>query len=474
MARVPGGRAGRDGVVDPGPTNTAVAEPNAIDGAPTHPGASAFKPPGLRWWMIALVMLGGVLNYLTRNTLSVAQVRLQDTLHITELQYSWITATFQCAIMLQPIVGYMLDVVGLRIGLAICVTAWAFINMAHGLAGSWRGLAVLRGMMGFAEGSANPAGVKATAEWFPARERGLAGGIYNIGASFGSMLAPPLVAAAIYFFNWQMAFVITGALGLVWVCLWLWLYQSPSKHPWLSEEERTYIAAGQEKALAGGAKPSIGQILSQRNFWGIAIPRFLADPMWGTLSFWLPLYLNKVRGWDLKQIALFGWLPFLAADLGSVFGGLVSAALQKHTGMSTVNARRATFTLGALLMTSVGFAGRVQNPYSAILLFSVAGFAHQTLSVTVITMASDLFRRSEVATVAGMAGTLGNAGLLTFSLLIGWLVSRIGYSPFFVCLGILDIIGAVVLWTLVREPRDHAGRGFPVIAPEAGPVGAAP
>src|SRR3954471_10227454 len=201
--------------------------------------------------MIALIMLGGVLNYLTRNTLSVAQVRLQDTLHITEQQYSWITATFQFAIMLQPFVGYMLDVVGLRIGLAICVTAWAIINMLHGLAGSWRGIAVLRGLMGFAVGSANPSGVKATAEWFPARERGLAAGIYNLGASAGSMLAPPLVAAAIYLFNWQMAFVITGALGLAWVALWLLLYRPPLTHPWLSEQEREYIAAGQEQALAG-------------------------------------------------------------------------------------------------------------------------------------------------------------------------------------------------------------------------------
>ena len=451
--------------MDPGPTNTAVAEPNDINAARPRP-TSDFKLPGLRWWMIALVMLGGVLNYLTRNTLSVAQVRLQDTLHISEQQYSWITATFQFAIMLQPIVGYGLDVVGLRIGLAICVTAWAVINMMHGLAGSWRGLAVMRGLMGFAEGSANPSGVKATAEWFPARERGLAAGIYNLGASLGSMLAPPLVATAIYYYNWQTAFVVTGAMGLVWVVLWLLLYRPPSRHPWLSEREREHIAAGQEKSLGGAERPSVGRIVAQRNFWGIAIPRFLADPMWGTLSFWLPLYLNKVRGWDLKQIALFAWLPFLAADVGCVFGGLVSGALQKHAGMSIVNARRATFTLGALLMTSVAFAGRVQSPYAAILLFSVAGFAHQTLSVTAITMASDLFRRSEVATVAGLAGTLGNAGLLTFSLLIGGLVARLGYSPFFVCLSILDIVGAVVLWTLVRERRDHPTDGLPVSTPD--------
>jgi ACS family hexuronate transporter-like MFS transporter len=205
--------------------------------------------------------------------------------------------------------------------------------------------------------------------------------------------------------------------------------------------------------------------MAQRNFWGIAIPRFLADPMWGTLAFWLPLYLNKVRGWDLKHIALFAWLPFLAADLGCIFGGMLSGWLQKYKGLSVVNSRRVTFTVGAGLMTSVAFVGMVSSPYTAILLFSVAGFAHQTLSVTVITMASDLFRRSEVATVAGMAGTLGNAGLLAFSLMIGWLVSRIGYSPFFVCLSILDILGAIVLWTLVRERREPPAGGFPVITP---------
>jgi ACS family hexuronate transporter-like MFS transporter len=248
--------------------------------------------------------------------------------------------------------------------------------------------------------------------------------------------------------------------------MWLLLYQSPSRHPWVSDDERKYIAAGQERALSAAAKPSIRQIITQRNFWGIAIPRFLADPMWGTLSFWLPLYLSKVRGWDLKHIALFAWLPFLAADLGCIFGGLLSAAVQKYQGVGVVNARRIAFTFGALLMTSVAFAGKVSSPYTAILLFSIAGFAHQTLSVTVITMASDLFRRSEVATVAGMAGTLGNAGLLTFSLMIGWLVARIGYSPFFVCLSILDIAGAVVLWTLVRAPRNLHGEGPPDTATE--------
>ena len=409
------------------------------------------KVRALRWYMISLIMLGSIVNYLARSTLAVAAPTLLHDLHITARQYSWIVGTFQGAIMAQPICGYVLDSLGLKFGLAIFVTVWALTNMAHSFAHSWQALAGLRGLMGFSEGSANPAGMKAVAEWFPARERGLAGGVYNIGASFGSMLAPPLVVWAILRYNWQAAFVITGALGIVWVLLWLLFYQSPERHPALSEEERRYIQSGQEKHLQGdGSRPSILAILRRRNFWGIALPRFLADPTWGTLTFWLPLYLTTVRHMNIQQIALFAWMPFLAADFGCLFGGLVSMTLQKHTGVDLINARRATFTLGACLMLGVAFVGFVQSPYAAIALLSLAGFAHQTLSVTVITMSSDLFKKNEVATVAGMAGTFGNAGLLIFSLAIGGLVATIGYTPFFICLGIFDLIGAALLWTLVK------------------------
>ena len=402
--------------------------------------------------MIGLVMLGAIVNYLTRSTLAVAAPTLLQDLQITAREYSWIVSTFQFAIMLQPICGYVLDVLGLKAGLAIFATAWSVISMAHGLATNWQTFAVLRGMLGFAEGSANPAGMKATAEWFPARERGYAGGVYNIGASVGSMLAPPLVAWAILAYNWQMAFVITGAFGLVWVVLWLLFYQAPDRHPALSDEERRHIASGQETHLRDdGQRPSILRIARQRNFWGIALPRFLADPTWGTLTFWVPLYLSQVRGFDLKQIALFAWMPFLAADAGCLFGGVIVAALQKR-GVSLIDARRWAFTVGAVLMMGMAFVGYVQSPYAAIALLSLGGFAHQTLSVTVITMSSDLFKRSEVATVAGMAGTFGNAGLLIFTILIGGLVATIGYTPFFVGLAVLDLVGAAVLWSVVRDP----------------------
>jgi MFS transporter, ACS family, hexuronate transporter len=416
------------------------------------------KIKGLRWWIISLIMLGSCVNFLTRSTLAVAAPTILQDLHINEKQYSWILSAFQGAIMLQPICGYILDVIGLRAGYAAFAIMWSLVNIAHGFANSWSAFAWLRGLLGFSEGSANPAGMKATAEWFPAKERGLASGIYNIGASVGSMLAPPLVIWAILQYNWQVSFVITGGLGLVWASLWLLFYRSPEKHAALSIEERDYISAGQEKQLrSDGVRPSIPKILKQRNFWGIALPRFLADPTWATLSMWLPLYLSSVRHFDLKQIALYAWLPFLAADFGSVFGGMISMACQKYGKLSLINARRCAFSLGVFMMLGVGFVGSAKSAVAAVALFSLAGFAHQTLSVTVITMSSDLFRKSEVATVAGMAGTFGNAGVLVFSLLIGALVARIGYTPFFICLAVLDIIGAAILWTVVRDNTVETG-----------------
>ena len=195
------------------------------------------KLRGLRWWMMGLLMVGSIINYLTRSTLAVAAPNVLKDLSITTQQYSWILSGFQIAIMLQPICGYVMDTIGLKLGFAIFATAWSFVCMAHGLAGNWQMLFGLRALLGFAEGSANPAGMKATSEWFPATERGLAGGFFNMGASLGSMLAAPLVAWAILTHSWQFAFVLTGLIGLVWVALWLLCYEPPSRHRALSPGE---------------------------------------------------------------------------------------------------------------------------------------------------------------------------------------------------------------------------------------------
>lgn len=418
---------------------------------PDTPGARpAF--PYIRWTIMALFVGAMVLNYLARSVLGVAAPVILTEQHISSEQYSWVTGAFQVGVMLQPVMGYLLDGVGLRLGFALCAIAWSLITMAHILAQGWFSFAGLRFALGLAEGSAQPAGQKLTAEWFPARERGLAGGIYNIGASLGAVVAPPLVAWAVMTQSWRLAFVVVGALGLTWCAAWLFWYQAPARHRRLGASERAYIQDGQETHLAAsGKRPPIARLLRRREMWGIALPRLLADPVWGMLSLWMPLYLARVRGFDLAAIAIFAWLPFLAADLGCLFGPAVVAFLQRR-GVNLIDARRWAFTLGAVLMTGMALVGIATNPYVAIALLCVGGFAHQTLSVTVITMASDLFRRDEVATVTGIAGLAGNLGVLLFTLVLGHMVDQVGYGPFFVVLGLLDLIGAALLWILVRKP----------------------
>lgn len=409
--------------------------------------------PGVRWTIIGLFVGAMVINYLARSVLGVAAPVILTEQKISNEQYGWITGAFQIGVMFQPLAGYVLDAIGLRGGFAGFVAVWSLITAAHAFAAGWMGFAVLRGALGLAEGSAQPAGQKLVAEWFPAKERGVAGGIYNIGASFGAVFAPPLVAWAVMTQSWRLAFVVAGGIGLVWALLWFAWFRTPQRHFALGAAERDYILSGQEARLAAtGEKPRIATLLRRRDLWGIALPRMLADPVWGMLSFWMPLYLARERGFDLAGIALFAWLPFLAADLGCLFGPAIVAALQRR-GVELVDARRWAFTVGALLMTGMAFVGIVTSPYAAIALLCLAGFAHQTLSVTVITMASDLFRRNEVATAAGLAGFAGNLGVLVFSLLLGGLVDHVGYEPFFIILGVLDLLGALLLWTLVRKPR---------------------
>lgn len=408
--------------------------------------------PYVRWTIIALFVGAMVINYLARSVLGVAAPAIMAEQAISSEQYSWITGAFQLGIMFQPIAGYLLDVIGLKVGFTLFVGLWSLITIGHGLASGWMGFAGLRGALGLVEGSAQPAGMKVVAEWFPARERGVAGGIYQIGASFGAVFAPPLVAWAIVYDSWRAAFFVAGGLGLVWVLVWLLWYAPPGRHRFISPQEQRLIAEGQEAALVGRRRrPPLGELLRRRNLWTIAGARFLADPVWGMLSLWMPLYLVQVRHFDLKQIALFAWLPFLAADLGCLFGPAVVAWLQRR-GIGLIDARRWAFTLGAVLMTGMIFVGTVTSPVVAIALLCLGGFAHQTLSVTVITMVSDLFPQDQVATATGVSGTAANLGVLIFTLVVGSLVDQVGYQPFFILLGLLDLAGAALLWTNIRKP----------------------
>lgn len=410
-----------------------------------------------RWHMIILVCFITIINYLDRTALGVAAPTIMEALDISKEQYSWIVSAFQLAYTIgQPVMGYFIDTIGLKLGFFICAIVWGLATLAHSLTGSWQGLAGMRAIMGFSEASAIPAGVKTAATWFPAKERGIATGVFNMGTSFGAMLAPPLIAWCILFHSWQFAFLVAGGLAIVAAFIWLIFYKDPKEAKRLSADERAYIEDGQEKHLHTEQKEKTSKlaILKQRNFWGIGLSRFLADPAWGTINFWVPIFFVETLHFSLKEIAMFVWLPFLMADLGCLASGFVAKFLNDR-GIGLINSRRITFTLGAVLMTTIGLVSIVQNPYVAVMLISIGGFSHQLLSTVAATLGADLFRKDEVATAVGMAGACAWSGQLIFNLFIGAFVSIIGFGPFFVALAVFDLIGAAALWILIRERKDN-------------------
>lgn len=379
------------------------------------------KIKGLRWYMIALVTLGTVLGYLTRNTVAAAAPTLMEELNISTQQYSYIIAAYSAAYtVMQPVAGYVLDVLGTKIGYAMFAVLWAVFCGATALAGSWGGLAIARGAVGAAEAAMIPAGLKASSEWFPAKERSIAVGYFNVGSSIGAMIAPPLVVWAIVMHSWQMAFIISGALSFIWAMAWLIFYKHPRDQKHLTDEERDYIINGQEAQhqVSTAKKMSVGQILRNRQFWGIA---------------------------------MFAWMPMLFADLGCILGGYLPPLFQRWFGVNLIVSRKMVVTLGAVLMIGPGMIGLFTNPYVAIMLLCIGGFAHQALSGALITLSSDVFGRNEVATANGLTGMSAWLASTLFALVVGALADTIGFSPLFAVLAVFDLLGALVIWTVLQN-----------------------
>lgn len=411
----------------------------------------------LRWWMLGMFLLGVTVNYITRNSLGILAPELKNSLHMTTEQYSWVVAAFQLAYTLfQPICGWLIDVIGLKMGFLICALIWSVTCLLHAGAGSWLHLALLRFVMGASEAAATPANAKAIGDWFPKKERPVAAGWAGVGFSIGAMLAPPIIYVAHVTFGWQGAFLLTGGLGLLWVGLWWWGYHSPESHPRLSDEERAFI--NQDNEAIGEKLPfftALKVIGKEKKFYGIAIPAFLAEPAWAVLSFWVPLYLANERGMDLKQIVMFAWLPFLAADLGSVASGYLTKIYVRWFGLTRVNSIVASSVTGALLMVSLALMTLVKDPWLAIALISVGGFGHQVISCMLSALVVERFDRRQMATVNGMRGSCAWIASFIFSLIIGVTADTIGFNPLFVAMGFFDLIGAVFLVMLVAERRQR-------------------
>ncbi len=409
----------------------------------------------LRWWMLVLFLLGVTVNYITRNSLGILAPELKTELGITTEQYSWIVGAFQLAYTLfQPICGWLIDVIGLKLGFAICAVLWAAACIAHAGAGNWLHMALLRFGMGASEAAATPANDKTIGEWFPKSERPIAAGWAGVGFSIGAMLAPPIIYFAHASFGWQGAFMFTGFLALVWVALWWAFYHSPNKHPNLSKEELAFIQQDNEAApVKLPFYTALRDIGKNKRFYGIAIPAFMAEPAWAVMSFWVPLYLAKAYGMDLKQIALFAWLPFLAADLGSVASGYLTRLYVRVFGCTRVNSIVASSITGAFLMISLAVMAFTSNPYVAIALISVGGFGHQIISCMLSALVVESLDKGQMATVNGMRGSAAWIASFLFSLIIGVTADTIGFNPLFIAMGFFDLIGALFLVAFIAERR---------------------
>ena len=409
----------------------------------------------LRWWILVLFLLGVTVNYITRNSLGILAPELKSSLGITTEQYSWIVGAFQLAYTLfQPLCGWLIDVIGLKLGFMICAGLWALACLMHAGAGNWVHLALLRFFMGGAEAAATPANAKTIGEWFPKSERPIAAGWAGVGFSIGAMLAPPIIYFAHASFGWQGAFMFTGILAMLWVVLWWAFYHSPDKHPNLSKAELDFIRQDNEappvKLPFLTALKTVGK---NKRFYGIAIPAFMAEPAWAVMSFWVPLYLSKTYGMDLKQIALFAWLPFLAADLGSIASGYLTKLYTRLFGLSRVNSVVASSVSGAFLMVSLAVMAFTNNPYIAIVLISIGGFGHQIISCMLSALVVESSDKGQMATGNGMRGSAAWIASFLFSLIIGVTADKIGFNPLFIAMGFFDLIGAFFLVTFIAERR---------------------
>ena len=409
----------------------------------------------LRWWVLVLFLLGVTVNYITRNSLGILAPELKVSLGLTTEQYSWIVGAFQLAYTLfQPLCGWLIDVIGLKIGFMVCAGIWAIACLFHAGAGSWVHLAILRFVMGGAEAAATPANAKTIGEWFPKSERPIAAGWAGVGFSVGAMLAPPIIYFAHVSFGWQGAFLFTGVLALLWVILWWMFYHNPEQHPNLGKAELDFIKQDNEPpAVKLPFFQALKSVSKNKRFYGIAIPAFMAEPAWAVLSFWVPLYLANERGMDLKQIAMFAWLPFLAADLGSIASGYLTRVYKRLFGCTQVNSIVASSITGAFMMISLALVALTRDPYITIALISVGGFGHQIISCMLSALVVESFEKCQMATVNGMRGSFAWIASFIFSLIIGVTADKIGFNPLFIAMGCFDLIGAVFLIAFIAERR---------------------
>src|SRR5712671_6881971 len=434
---------------------------------------AGFKLRGLRWWIVGLIFLATLINYIDRLTISVLAPVITHDLHLTNTQFGGIVAWFLFSYTIsQGLSGKLYDRVGTKRGFVCSIILWSIAAMAHAFARGLASLSVFRFILGLGEAGNWPGAAKTVAEWFPIRERAFGMAIFNSGAAIGSVVAPPLIVWLSLTYGWQTTFIVTGSLGFAWLVLWLLFYQTPDRHKWLGEEERELIRDGQlvegpAVALETEQSAPLGwrELLRYRQVWAIVLARFLTDPIWWLYISWLPKYLADARGFSLVKIGLFAWVPYVAADAGSLSGGWLSGYLIGR-GWSVDRSRKLAILIAALLMPAGIFAAFAHNAMVALVLIGVVLFGFQVWINNVQTLPSDFFSDKAVASVAGLGGTGAGIGSMIFIFSTGWVVDHFSYVPVLVAAGLLAPLGTLVLFALSGPIKRVSLK--PLLRPAAG------
>ena len=407
----------------------------------------------LRYWIVGLVALATIINYIDRGALAVLWPEISEELGLTKVEYAVIINVFTFAYAFgQTIFGKIFDWIGVRLGFVIAIAAWSIATMLHAVAGGLTSFAVFRGLLGVSEAGNWPGATKANAEWFPINERAFAQGIFNSGAAIGGIVSAPIVGLLFVFLgSWQATFVAIGILGLLWLVPWLIVYKSgPDAHPWISEEERQFILTGQRNKDVDDVAdyaPGSGEILSRKESWGVIMASFFLDPIWWLFVGWLPLYLNETYGFGVEEIATYAAVPYIGAMFGAWFGGLL-AQNRIQAGWTVNRTRKFVIGLGgAIMLVSLLATTQAATPLIAVLLMAAILFGFQTAVGNIQTLPSDFYSGNSVGTLAGYAGTAAKLAVVGLNFLIP-IITVDSYAPAFVVgagLAIMTVLSVLVL-----------------------------
>lgn len=396
------------------------------------------RPDAYRWVAIALVFFATFINFIDRLTVSVLAPVIRENFGLSNLEYATISTWFLVAYTASHgLSGRLYDRIGTKRGFSLSVIVWSLAAMAHAFAGSARALSVCRFVLGLGEAGNWPGAAKVIAAWFPAHERAFAMGIFNSGVALGNIVALPLIVWLQTKFGWQATFLFTGSLGFLWLAAWLAFYR-----------ERPAPAPQAHERSTG--------LFRDRRIWGIVLARLFTDPAWWLYLTWMPLYLANARGLTLSQIAAFAWLPYVAADAGSLGGGALAGWLIAR-GWAVANARRAVILLGAACMACSAFIATAPTAGAALAWIAVVMFGFQAWVNNVQTLPSDLYPESRVGAIAGLGGTAAGVGSIISTLSIGWVVDRFSYTPVLVAAAVIPLIGTSLLLALTfASPHEEA------------------